>query len=149
MLPLGECGRLSGASAPASHPHDRNKEAECAWVVSPKQWAWRQQLSSPSAPARAAAAGQPRRVPRQARQADRQRSRRSNAFSTFNPNTAAGNVDVNSKVSYATHSGFFYIDNKLNIVRNDKFGKMEKTSDNPLTVSTRSMRASNGPTAHP
>ncbi|WP_211880770.1 ABC transporter family substrate-binding protein [Pseudarthrobacter albicanus] len=57
-----------------------------------------------------------------------------NAFSTFNPNTAAGNVDVNSKVSYATHSGFFYLDNKLNIVRNDKFGRMEKTSDNPLTV---------------
>jgi peptide/nickel transport system substrate-binding protein len=57
-----------------------------------------------------------------------------NAFSTFNPNTADGNVDVNSKISYATHSGFFYLDNKLNIVHNDKFGKMEKTSDNPLTV---------------
>ncbi|QCB96833.1 ABC transporter family substrate-binding protein [Arthrobacter sp. PAMC25564] len=57
-----------------------------------------------------------------------------NAFSTFNPNTADGNVDVNSKISYATHSGFYYIDNKLNIVHNDKFGKMEKTSDNPLTV---------------
>lgn len=57
-----------------------------------------------------------------------------NAFSTFNPNTAGGNIDVNAKVSYATHSGFYYLDNKLNIVRNDKFGRMEKTSDNPLTV---------------
>lgn len=57
-----------------------------------------------------------------------------NAFNTFNPNTAVGNTDINSKVSYATHSGFFYIDNKLNVVRNEKFGKMEKTSDNPLTV---------------
>lgn len=57
-----------------------------------------------------------------------------NAFNTFNPNTADGNTDINSKISYATHSGFFYIDNKLNVVRNDKFGKMEKTSDNPLTV---------------
>ena len=57
-----------------------------------------------------------------------------NAFNTFNPNTADGNTDINSKVSYATHSGFFYIDNKLNVVRNEKFGKMEKTSDDPLTV---------------
>jgi peptide/nickel transport system substrate-binding protein len=57
-----------------------------------------------------------------------------NAFNTFNPNTPDGNVDVNSKISYATHSGFYYIDNKLNIVHNDKFGKMEKTSDSPLTV---------------
>jgi peptide/nickel transport system substrate-binding protein len=57
-----------------------------------------------------------------------------NAFNTFNPNTADGNTDINSKVSYATHSGFYYIDNKLNIVRNEKFGKMEKTSDDPLTV---------------
>lgn len=57
-----------------------------------------------------------------------------NAFNTFNPNTADGNTDINSKVSYATHSGFYYIDNKLNVVRNEKFGKMEKTSDNPLTV---------------
>ena len=38
------------------------------------------------------------------------------------------------KISYATHSGFFYVDNKLNVVRNEKFGKIEKTSDDPLTV---------------
>src|SRR5688500_13047401 len=57
-----------------------------------------------------------------------------NAFNTFNPNTADGNTDINSKISYATHSGFYYIDNQLNIVRNEKFGKMEKTSDDPLTV---------------
>ncbi len=57
-----------------------------------------------------------------------------NAFNTFNPNTADGNTDINSKISYATHSGFYYIDNKLNVVHNDKFGTMEKVSDNPLTV---------------
>ena len=57
-----------------------------------------------------------------------------NAFNTFNPNTADGNTDINSKISYATHSGFFHIDNKLNVVRNEKFGKMEKVSDDPLTV---------------
>jgi peptide/nickel transport system substrate-binding protein len=57
-----------------------------------------------------------------------------NAFNSFNPNTADGNTDINAKISYATHSGFFYIDNKLNVVRNEKFGRIEKTSDDPLTV---------------
>ncbi|GHG47003.1 peptide ABC transporter substrate-binding protein [Sinomonas cellulolyticus] len=57
-----------------------------------------------------------------------------NAFNTFNSNTADGNTDINSKISYATHMGFYYVDNKLNVVHNDKFGKYEKTSDNPLTV---------------
>lgn len=57
-----------------------------------------------------------------------------NAFNTFNPNTADGNTDINSKVAYPTHSSFYYIDNKLNVVHNDKFGKFEKVSDNPLTV---------------
>jgi peptide/nickel transport system substrate-binding protein len=57
-----------------------------------------------------------------------------NAFNSFNPNTATGNAEINSKVSYPTHSGFYYIDNRLNLVRNEKFGKMEKVSDNPLTV---------------
>lgn len=57
-----------------------------------------------------------------------------NALNTFNSNTADGNTDINSKISYATHSGFYYVDNKLNVVHNDKFGKYEKVSDNPLTV---------------
>ncbi|WP_334172781.1 ABC transporter family substrate-binding protein [Sinomonas sp.] len=57
-----------------------------------------------------------------------------NAFNTFNSNTANGNTDINSKISYATHMGFYYVDNKLKVVHNDKFGSYEKTSDNPLTV---------------
>ena len=57
-----------------------------------------------------------------------------NALSTFNPNTADGNTDINAKISYATHSGFFYLDNKLSVVRNEEFGTMEKISDDPLTV---------------
>ncbi|KHL01620.1 ABC transporter family substrate-binding protein [Sinomonas humi] len=57
-----------------------------------------------------------------------------NAFNTFNANTANGNTDINSKISYATHMGFYYVDNNLKIVHNDKFGSYEKTSDNPLTV---------------
>ena len=57
-----------------------------------------------------------------------------NAFNTFNSNTADGNTDINSKISYATHWGFYYVDNSLKVVHNEKFGHYEKTSDNPLTV---------------
>ncbi|NYE95092.1 peptide/nickel transport system substrate-binding protein [Psychromicrobium silvestre] len=57
-----------------------------------------------------------------------------NSFTSFNPDTAHGNIDINSKISYATHSGFGYLDDSLNIVHNDKFGKVEKVSDSPLTV---------------
>lgn len=57
-----------------------------------------------------------------------------NGFSSFNANTADGNSDINGKIDYATHSGFNYIDNNLNIVKNEKFGKYEKVSDDPLTV---------------
>ena len=57
-----------------------------------------------------------------------------NGFSSFNSGTADTNVDINGRIGYATHSNFIYIDNKLNIVKNDKFGKYEKVSDNPLTV---------------
>lgn len=57
-----------------------------------------------------------------------------NAFSSFNPDTPDGNVDINDKISLTTHSGFWRIDNKLNVVHNEKFGHFEKTSDSPLTV---------------
>ncbi|APF41571.1 ABC transporter family substrate-binding protein [Neomicrococcus aestuarii] len=57
-----------------------------------------------------------------------------NGFSSFNANSAKGNVDINSKIAYATQSGFNYIDNEFNIVKNDKFGTYEKVSDDPLTI---------------
>ncbi|GAA1049587.1 ABC transporter family substrate-binding protein [Arthrobacter russicus] len=57
-----------------------------------------------------------------------------NGFTSFNADTAQNNVDTNGKIAYATHSGFGYIDDKLNVVRNEKFGKIEKLSDDPLTV---------------
>lgn len=57
-----------------------------------------------------------------------------NGFSSFNANSAKGNVDINSKIAYTTQSGFNYIDNEFNVVKNDKFGTYEKVSDNPLTV---------------
>ncbi len=57
-----------------------------------------------------------------------------NAFSSFNPDTAKGNVDINSKIEYATHSDFNYINNDLEIVKNEKFGSYEVVSEDPLTV---------------
>ncbi|MBG0740341.1 ABC transporter family substrate-binding protein [Paeniglutamicibacter antarcticus] len=57
-----------------------------------------------------------------------------NAFNSFNPSTGPGSADINSKIAYATHSGFNYVDNQLNVVKNDKFGKYEKVSDDPLTI---------------
>jgi peptide/nickel transport system substrate-binding protein len=57
-----------------------------------------------------------------------------NALSSFNPYSTAGNTDINSKVGYITHSGFFYVDDSARVVRNDKFGHYEKVSDQPLKV---------------
>ncbi|HQX34785.1 MAG TPA: ABC transporter substrate-binding protein, partial [Microbacteriaceae bacterium] len=57
-----------------------------------------------------------------------------NELTSFNPNTSQGNIDINSKISYLTRSGFFYIDDKLNVVPDTSFGKIEKISDDPLTV---------------
>lgn len=57
-----------------------------------------------------------------------------NAFSSFNDNTAKGNVDINSKIAYTTQSQFNYIDNDLKVQKNEKFGKYEVVSEDPLTV---------------
>ncbi|MFP5312112.1 MAG: ABC transporter family substrate-binding protein, partial [Actinomycetes bacterium] len=57
-----------------------------------------------------------------------------NTFSSFNPYSANGNTDINSKISAITHSGFFYLDDSSRVVRNDKFGRFEKVSDQPLKV---------------
>ncbi|QTG80733.1 ABC transporter family substrate-binding protein [Arthrobacter crystallopoietes] len=57
-----------------------------------------------------------------------------NAFSSFNSDTAAGNVDINGKIAYMTRGGFYHIDSELNVVRNEEFGTYEKLSDDPLVV---------------
>ncbi|MFZ3452514.1 ABC transporter family substrate-binding protein [Arthrobacter sp. 7Tela_A1] len=57
-----------------------------------------------------------------------------NAFSSFNSNTANGNVDINGKIAYATHSGFNYINDDLEVVPQEEFGTYEKVSDDPLQV---------------
>ncbi|WDF32507.1 ABC transporter family substrate-binding protein [Arthrobacter agilis] len=57
-----------------------------------------------------------------------------NAFSSFNSSTAEGNVDINNKIAYATHSGFNYINNDLEVVANEDFGTIEVLSEDPLSV---------------
>lgn len=56
------------------------------------------------------------------------------AFTSFNANSVTGKTDTNTKIDYATHSGFNYVDSELKIVKNEKFGKYEKISDDPLTI---------------
>lgn len=57
-----------------------------------------------------------------------------NAFTSFNPFSAAGNTDINTKIGHITHSGFYFLDNTQRVVRNEKFGRIEKVSDSPLRV---------------
>ncbi len=57
-----------------------------------------------------------------------------NAFTSFNPFSANGNTDINTKVGHVTHSGFFDVDNTERVARNEKFGRYEKVSDGPLKV---------------
>lgn len=57
-----------------------------------------------------------------------------NAFTSFNPFSADGNTDINTKIGHITHSGFYYVDDTVKVVRNEKFGRYEKVSDKPLKV---------------
>ncbi|MCA1782669.1 MAG: ABC transporter family substrate-binding protein [Dermatophilaceae bacterium] len=57
-----------------------------------------------------------------------------NAFTSFNNNVSANNLDINSKVLGTMRSDFIYLDNELNIVPDESFGTYEKVSDDPLAV---------------
>ncbi|GAA4371874.1 ABC transporter family substrate-binding protein [Paeniglutamicibacter cryotolerans] len=57
-----------------------------------------------------------------------------NPFTSFNTNTANGNVDINSKIAYTMNGSFNYIDKDLNVVKNEKFGTYEVLSQDPLSV---------------
>lgn len=57
-----------------------------------------------------------------------------NAFSSFNASSSEGNVDINGKIAYATHSGFNYINSDLEVVANEEFGTIEVLSEDPLSV---------------
>lgn len=57
-----------------------------------------------------------------------------NEVTSFNSIQAQQNLDINSKVAYATHETFAYINDQMEVVPNTGFGTMEKVSDDPLTV---------------
>ena len=57
-----------------------------------------------------------------------------NPFTSFNSDSATGNVDINGKVSYLTHQDFYYVNDALEVIRNEEFGTYEVTSEDPLTV---------------
>jgi ABC-type transport system substrate-binding protein len=57
-----------------------------------------------------------------------------NAFSSFNANSATGNVDINSKIWYMTHGDFYWVDKDLKVQRNEGFATYERISQDPLTV---------------
>ncbi len=57
-----------------------------------------------------------------------------NDFTSFNYNTPQGNLDTNGVVNYLTTGGFFTVDPSYKVIYDTSFGKIEKTSDSPLTV---------------
>jgi len=60
-----------------------------------------------------------------------------NDFTSFNNQTPQANLDTNGQVGYLMGnygSAFSYIDKDFKIVREEKFGTFEKTSDDPQTV---------------
>jgi peptide/nickel transport system substrate-binding protein len=57
-----------------------------------------------------------------------------NDFTSFNQNTPDGNLDTNGFVAYMTTGAFFTVDPKFKVIYDNSFGKLEKTSDSPLTV---------------
>jgi peptide/nickel transport system substrate-binding protein len=57
-----------------------------------------------------------------------------NEFTSFNYNTPNGNLDTNGFVAYMTTGSFYTVDPKFKIIYDNSFGKLEKTSDSPLTV---------------
>ncbi|OJV83485.1 MAG: ABC transporter substrate-binding protein [Cellulomonas sp. 73-92] len=59
-----------------------------------------------------------------------------NAFTTFNPLTSAGNTDINNKVvEYPTRAWFNYVEGPtLKVVKDPSFGTYEVLSQDPLKV---------------
>lgn len=57
-----------------------------------------------------------------------------NELTAFTSSTSETNLDMNGKFMGYTRSSFFYLDEALNIIPDESFGTVEKTSDEPLTV---------------
>lgn len=56
------------------------------------------------------------------------------SFSSFNSTSSGGRSEVNGRIAYATHSGFVYLDNDLEVIENEDFGSMDVLSEDPLSV---------------
>lgn len=57
-----------------------------------------------------------------------------NQFTSFNSNSATGNVDINGTIEYLTQWDFNYLNNDLELERREEFGTYKKLSEDPLTI---------------
>ncbi len=57
-----------------------------------------------------------------------------NEFTSTNAISATGNLDINGKVNYLTRAGFYYVNDKYEVVPDESFGTMELVSEDPLQV---------------
>lgn len=55
----------------------------------------------------------------------------SNALTSLNPSTPDTNLTINNDVAYLTGAGFYYYDDKKNLVKNTEFGTYKITKDAP------------------
>ncbi|MDO5053276.1 MAG: ABC transporter family substrate-binding protein [Pseudoclavibacter sp.] len=55
-------------------------------------------------------------------------------FFSYNANTTQGNASANANIIFAANDGFFGFDPTPEQIMNEQFGKVEKLSDDPLTV---------------
>ena len=53
---------------------------------------------------------------------------------SFNANTSSGNATANAVILYMTQDWFNYYDDQQNLLKNEKFGKYELVSQDPLVV---------------
>ena len=57
-----------------------------------------------------------------------------NEFTSVNSASANGNLDINGKVNYLTRAGFYYVNDKYEVVPDKSFGTYEVTNEDPLEV---------------
>ncbi|PYH00644.1 ABC transporter substrate-binding protein [Arthrobacter stackebrandtii] len=55
-------------------------------------------------------------------------------FTSFNDASVTGKSLTNTRIAWATHTGFNTVDDELKIVKNEDFGRYEKVKDDPLTI---------------
>ncbi|EPR75713.1 Oligopeptide ABC transporter, periplasmic oligopeptide-binding protein OppA [Leifsonia rubra CMS 76R] len=55
-------------------------------------------------------------------------------YTSGNPGTSYGGSETNAAIAYATGTGFTYFNDNSELVRDESFGRYEKVSDDPLTV---------------